>query len=129
VRRRHRHKREDPDCVYGIPDKCGWEDTEELALKESPEVPALRRNRTMTTTPALDDAERAIRGARAHLDYAAGSDDAAVQRDRYRQAGVLLGHAARLLADLAEDPSPPPSGLPLSFGAPAGQQPVRRGPA
>jgi len=35
------HKREDPGCVYGVPDEYRCEDTEELALKESPEVTAV----------------------------------------------------------------------------------------
>jgi hypothetical protein len=32
------HKCDDPVCVYGGPHECGWEDTEELAIKAMSEA-------------------------------------------------------------------------------------------
>ena len=63
--------------------------------------------------PGVADAEKAMADARANLDVAAGSDDPAVQRGRYRAASPL-GYAARVLDGLA---APPPSaeGISLRF--------------
>jgi hypothetical protein len=68
------------------------------------------------TVLGREDAERVISRALAHLADADQAAQAAVKRDRYRQAAQLLGSASRILGGLApEDPGP--WGMPLAYGA------------
>jgi hypothetical protein len=70
--------------------------------------------------PTIEDAEKAIRDARPHLDRAAGTDDDAVKADRWKQASMRLAYAARVLEGLAAAAAPPEPapGPSVNFGAP-----------
>ena len=65
-------------------------------------------------TVTLEDAEKALREARAQLDRAAAAADDAVKRDAWRQAEIRLARAARIVGFLATPPAEP-WGLPMNL--------------